>query len=229
VTALTLVAIVPTRGRPQAARDVITAFRHTCEAATRLVFAVDADDPHVVAYQALAETESEVEVFAAPAPSNMVKTLNAAATQYAVTAYALAFMGDDHRPCTPGWDRAYIRALREMGTGIVYGDDLLQGERLPTQVAMTSDIVLTLGHMAPPGLTHLFVDNYWKDLGDGAECLRYLPGVIVEHMHPFAGKAALDEGYHRVNAPAMYDADGAAYLAYSRKHLLDDIEKVRAL
>lgn len=227
MTALT--AIVPTRGRPQAAREMIAAFWATCEASTRLVFAVDADDPCLAEYQKLTEEGAEVEVFIARAPSNMVETLNAAATAYASGSFAVAFLGDDHRPRTIGWDRAYLTALHEMGTGIVYGDDLLQGESLPTQAAMTSDIILALGHMAPPGLTHLFVDNYWKDLGSGAECLRYLPGVIVEHMHPFAGKAALDEGYHRVNAPAMYRHDQAAYGDYAARHLADDIYKVRAL
>ncbi len=47
------------------------------------------------------------------------------------------------------------------------------------------------------------VDNYWRDLGTAAGCLTYLPDAIVEHLHPSAGKAALDEGYGRVNAPEM--------------------------
>jgi hypothetical protein len=137
-------------------------------------------------------------------------------------------MGDDHRPRTQGWDVAYVQALRAMGsTGIVYGNDLLQGQNIPTQVAMTSDIVQALGYMAPDSLTHLFVDNYWKDLGVGAGCLTYLADVIVEHLHPFAGKALMDEGYHRVNAPSMYATDQGAYTAYVQGQLLADIRTVR--
>lgn len=223
-----LVAIIPSRGRPHQAREVVTAFRDTCQADTRLVIAVDRDDPTLEAYLDLLQPDM-VDVYIAPAPSTMVATLNAAARQYAPDAYALAFMGDDHRPRTPGWDLAYLDALHGMTTGIVFGDDLLQHGRLPTQAAVTSDIVKALGHMAPPVLTHLYVDDYWLVLGKGADCIRYLPDVVVEHVHPFAGKAAMDDGYARVNDPAMYAKDGAAWADYAPRHLPGDVEKVRAL
>lgn len=223
-----LVTIVPSRGRPQAAREMVTTFQQTCTAATRLVFAVDRDDPTLEEYITLLQPD-QVDVYIAPAPSNMVRTLNAAALQYAPTAYALGFMGDDHRPRTVGWDAQYLRVLRELRTGIVYGNDLLQGEAIPTQVAMTSDIVKTLRHMAPPVLTHLFVDNYWRDLGRASGCIRYVPEVVVEHMHPFAGKADMDDGYARVNDAAMYSADGTRYAGYISGPMFADIAKVKAL
>jgi hypothetical protein len=226
-----LVAIIPSRGRPQAIREVITAFRETCTANTKLVVAVDDDDPLRREYQDVVVLggPGDVDLFVAPAPSTMVATLNAAARHYAPRAQCLAFLGDDHRPRTRGWDGTYLRELGELGTGIVYGDDLLQGQAIPTQVAMTADIVQALGHMAPPCLTHLFVDNYWRDLGKGADCIRYLPDVVVEHVHPFANKAVMDDGYARVNAPLMYATDSAAYGSYAARHLVADIQKVKAL
>lgn len=230
MTALT--AIVPTRGRPQAAADLITAFRRTCEADTRLVFAVDGDDPQLDAYLDLLEdpTPGQVSVYVGPPQSTMVRALNAAALHHAPGTFALAFMGDDHRPRTYGWDSFYIHALHQMGgTGMVYGNDLLQGGNLPTQIAMTADIVLALGHMAPPTLTHLFVDNYWKALGESAHRLAYLPDVVIEHLHPFAGKAQMDEGYHRVNAPTMYQRDSIEYAEYAKQQLPADIAKIKAL
>jgi hypothetical protein len=225
-----LVTIVPSRGRPAAAREMVTTFRQTCIADTRLVFAVDRDDPTLEEYILLLDPD-RVDVYIAPAPSTMVRTLNAAALQYAPSATAVAFMGDDHRPRTQGWDHHYLHALKMRdGVGLVYGNDLFQGESIPTQVAMTSNIVLTLGHMAPPPLTHLFVDNYWKELGQATERISYLPNVIVEHLHPFAGKAAMDDGYARVNATSMYAADGAAYTTYIQGgNLARDAAKVRAL
>lgn len=225
-----LLVIVPTRGRPAAALELAQAFKDTCTADTHLVFAIDEDDPHWGRYPAvLGNTNATIR--SAPAPSTMVKTLNAVAVSHAHASntYAIGFMGDDHRPRTAGWDRAYLDALHALGTGIVYGDDLLQHERIPTQAAMTSDIVRALGHMAPPTLTHLFVDNYWRDLGAAAECLRYLPGVVVEHLHPYAGKAVWDEGHRRVNAPAMYQHDSDAYADYAGSHLLADVVTVRRL
>jgi hypothetical protein len=223
-----LVVIVPSRGRPAAAAQLAQAFTDT-GATARLVFAVDNDDPTRFEYVNAIGAYLDTTIHYATGPSTMVKALNTVANLYASEANALGFMGDDHRPRTHGWDRLYIEALRDLGTGIVWGDDLLQGARIPTQVAMTADIVRALGHMAPAALTHLYVDNYWKDLGEGAGCVRYLPDVVVEHMHPIAGKADWDAGHKRVNDRSMYEADGAAYQAYAAEHLAADVAKVRAL
>jgi len=233
-----LVVIVPSRGRPQAARELAQAFVETCTADTRLVFAVDDDDPDLPGYrEVLSEYRTApiaVEVCIANNDDHtMVCALNKVALAlvniYRPAPYALGFLGDDHRPRTRGWDQRYLDVLRELGTGIVYGNDLLQGDRLPTQAAMTADIVAALGYMAPPGLRHMYVDNFWRDVGQAAGCLRYLPDVIVEHLHPVAGKAAVDEGYARVNAPAVYAADEAAYTVYRSTRLAADAAVVAGL
>jgi hypothetical protein len=223
-----LIVIVPSRGRPAAAAELAAAFAEARSSA-RLVFAVDEDDPAKNAYLDALTAYPATTVHFGPAPSTMVRALNVTAALYANEAFAIGFMGDDHRPRTLGWDQAYLDALRDLGTGIVYGDDLLQGERIPTQVAMTADIVRALGHMAPPTLTHLYVDNYWRDLGSAAGCLRYLPDVVVEHLHPITGKARWDAGHLRVNHRSMYQRDGDAYADYAGSHLADDVATVRAL
>jgi hypothetical protein len=138
-------------------------------------------------------------------------------------------MGDDHRPRTRGWDAAYLEALHDLGTGIVYGDDLLQGANLPTQCAMTSNIVQALGCMAPATLRHMYVDNAWRALGEAAGCLRYLPEVVVEHLHPVAGKAEWDDNYRRVNAPEMYGHDADAFGEYLRGQFAEHVAKVQRL
>jgi len=228
-----MLVIVPTRGRPAAALDLARTFERTCTDATQLMFAVDEDDPSRDAYLETLRPfvrSIDVAVFTVPGPSTMVKALNAAATHLAGGYDVIAFMGDDHRPRTIGWDKRYMDALTDMGVGMVYGDDLLQHERIPTQIAMTSNIIRALGHMAPPNLTHLFVDNYWRDLGAQAGCLRYLPDVVVEHLHPMANKAVWDEGHMRVNAPEMYQKDQAAYQTYVYSGLVGaDVVKVKAL
>lgn len=229
-----LVVIVPSRGRPDAAAELRGVFAETCTANTRLVFAVDRDDETQLDYVG--------QVISGPGPSNMVTTLNAAARivthdprttwgePVEPVPFAIAFMGDDHRPRTTGWDAAYLETLRELGTGMVYGDDLIQGENLPTQIAMTSDIVRALGHMAPPQLVHLFVDNYWLSLGRLARCIRYRPDVVIEHVHPITGKVEWDEGHARVNQPRMYEHDARAFDEYVASGKLGaDVVKVEAL
>lgn len=234
-----LIVIIPSRGRPTTVTALTATFAAFCTTDVSLVFAVDDDDPLLGTYaaevaQAVAVRPLDrVSIHVNHGARTMVAALNAAAlaelAEHPGTG-AIAFMGDDHRPRTAGWDAEYLSALDDLGgVGIVYGNDLLQQHRIPTQVAMTANIVRALGHMAPPRLTHLFVDNYWRDLGKSAGCLRYLPDVVVEHVHPFAGKAPSDVGYQRVNAPEMYAKDMAAYADYNALHMSNDVAVVEGL
>ncbi|MFI1030736.1 hypothetical protein [Streptomyces sp. NPDC020951] len=230
-----LAVVVPSRGRPHTVAQLGEAFRDTCTENTWLLFAVDEDDPQHGAYrEAVGEgnVHSRLRVGLVAQPSGtMVSALNHGAqtlldAHETVRPEAIGFMGDDHRPRTKGWDRAYLDALTSL-PGIVYGNDLIQGANLPTQCAISATVVRALGHMAPPTLTHLYVDNYWRELGAAAGCLSYLPGVVIEHLHPVAGKADWDEGHRRVNQPTMYERDGAAYAAYWAHHRDRDVLAVR--
>jgi hypothetical protein len=141
----------------------------------------------------------------------------------------IGFMGDDHLPRTASWDGTICEALDELGSaGIVYGNDLFQGPNLPTAVFMHAEIVRTLGYMAPPCLRHMFLDNFWLELGRSAGTIRYLPDVIIEHMHPEAGKAPEDDNYGRVRG--LMGEDGEAYAAYKADGRFDaDVAKIKAL
>ncbi|GAA1783347.1 hypothetical protein GCM10009682_01730 [Luedemannella flava] len=242
-----LVIVIPTRARPATAAPLAAAFAETCTAHTLLALAVDDNDETAAEYAAGADVplvdldaatpddwaglaDRRVGVFRTPSRS-MVAALNlvGVAALQGVGAFAVGFMGDDNRPRTHGWDSRFVRALRDLGTGIVYGNDLIQGERLPTQVAITADIVRELGWVAPPTLTHLYIDNFWADLGRKAGCLRYLDDVIIEHLHPLVGKADVDAGYRRVNSPVSYQAGETAYNTYLAERMTGDAERVRAL
>ena len=225
-----LVVIVPSRGRPRAAHELAEAFAQTSTADTALVFAVDDTDPTRDAY-AVPHAFACVTI---SAHTSMVDALNKHAAGWAklgdgLRPYAVGFMGDDHRPRTKGWDARYLDELRQLGTGMVFGDDLVQHEALPTQVAMTADIVRTLGYMAPPALTHMYVDNAWLALGRELDRIRYLPDVVVEHLHPVAGTAEWDDGYRRVNAAGMYARDRAMYLRWLRDDLPGAVESLLAV
>lgn len=223
-----LVVIIPSRGRPLAVADLARACQATCTADTVLLVALDTDDRTAPEYVAPAGTTV---YFSLSEPAGHVGAINAgaAAALRDFAPFAVAKLDDDHRPRTTGWDAKLLEALRDLGTGIAYGNDLFAGERLPTAPAMTADIVAALGFMGPPALRHLYVDDYWRDLGRAAGCLRYLPGVVVEHLHPMAGKAAWDDGYARANDPAQYERDGAAYRDYLAGPFAEDVAKVKAL
>lgn len=218
---MSLLVVVPTRERPQNAARLAASFYRSC---ADVVFAVDDTDPRLAEYVKVIDPG---QLLVLKGRHCMVEALNAGAMEWCTTYDHIGFMGDDHLPRTYQWAQDIERALRAQGPGIVYCNDLFQGEDLPTAVFMHSHVIRRLGWMAPPTLMHLYVDNAWLDIGRALDSVVYLPDTVVEHMHPHAGKATLDDGYVRVNGDAMYDADLAAYEAW-KIHLGQDVARVLA-
>jgi hypothetical protein len=215
-----ILTIVPSRGRPEAVNELIEEFNATT-AISNLVIAVDDDDSseYIVPDKVILEVNPRMK---------MNGTLNFIANKYCEDYDYLVFMGDDHRPRTQDWDLLLAESIKDIKHGIAYGNDLLQGENLPTAVMQDARITRTLGYFSPPKQKHLFLDNFWKDLGTELGTLVYLPEVIIEHLHPFAGKAQLDAGYIEVNDKQVYIYDQMMYQEYQILRWQDDLAKLRA-
>lgn len=233
-----LAILVPTRGRPENIRKVISAwdFTNAWDHAD-LVLVADADDPEIDGYRRVVEeyTSSslvladQLTLTEAPTWLPMVHKLNKAAVNLAGRYFALGFAGDDHLPQTIGWAARYLTVLHELGTGMVYGDDGYQGRKLSTEWAVTSDAVRALGRMVPADVEHMYCDNAMMDLFGGAGALRHLPEIRIEHMHPYAGKAETDAQYDRVNHRDQFKTDRRAYETWRDKWKLSHVALVRGL
>jgi hypothetical protein len=223
--------IVPTRGRPHSVAPLVKAWRGTGSQAC-LLLALDEDDPTLEDYEReLFDIHTGHDrIYSVVGPRlRMVGTLNLHATTRTDKFAAIGFMGDDHRPRTAGWDQRFATCL-SAGAGIVYGNDLLVGEKFPTAVMMTSDIIQTLGYMAPPAFVHLCVDLVWKDWGGRLGRITYLDDVVIEHVHPAVGKATLDAGYKESNSREMVARDSATYYNYRDNGGLEaDLAKLKEL
>ena len=203
--------IVPSRGRPDNIKALIQSMRKTITS-DQLWVVCDSDDQELAGYQALG---IENLLIFDRIQKGMARPLNLA-VRYILKNHRIehfAFLGDDHRPRTIYWDQDFRNVL-DQGIGVVYGNDLFQSENLPTAVGMHGTIVRELDGMVPEGLLHLYLDNFWKQIGIDIGALTYLPETIIEHMHPLAGKAQVDQGYIDVNAPEIYDADKIVFDAY---------------
>jgi hypothetical protein len=224
----TVLVVVPSRGRPHNIERLIEGWQATADDPlwAQLLVAVDDDDPALPAYREATRRVAFAWLEVQP-PAGCMPTLNRWATEYAASFDAIGFMGDDHLPVSKGWDSILATALAEVGTGLVYGDDRLQGAALPTAVFITSCIITALGFMAPPTLGHLYADNYWLALGRRLGRIHYLPHLVIEHVHPVAGKAAMDDGYARVNSAAQDAADHAAFVAWVLDQLEHDVARIR--
>jgi len=202
----------------------------------RLIFVIDADDPRHPEYfehhANPADPRAVVYFVTEAAWHPLVPKLNAAALR-AASAEAgfeyIGFLGDDHVPRTRGWAQAMIRTLDEMETGIVYPDDGFQHEKLPTCWAMSADIIRALGRMVPADVAHMFCDNSLLVLGRATNTLRYLPEVLIEHMHPAAGKGNVDSTYALSNNDDRYRGDEARYRLWLSQQRPRDVQAIEAL
>jgi hypothetical protein len=191
---MSTLALCPSRGRPDAAHETLASFEASRrDPRSRIVFIVDSDDPTLPDYPT--EHTHVVEP-----KGYMGAALNTAAKDPVVLgdATSVGMIGDDNRFLTPGWD-LILDGWLAANIGVAYGDDGFQHERLPTSWWVSRPLVNVFG-MADPEFHHLYMDNWWKSLAEGAKCLRYFPEVEIEHLHPLAGKAEDDETYRRGNS-----------------------------
>ena len=221
-----LTIYVPTKGRPENAHRLETQFYETSTLNSRVLFILSDNDPKLDQYLRLSFMDDPIVV--SPTIPGFVDPLNLGyrKDRREVYSYAVGFMGDDHFPKTKGWDEHFIHALLEMKSGLVYGNDLLQGENIPTHIAMTSDIPLALGFMTLPQLKHLYADTFWLDLGRSLNKIKYLPDTVIEHLHPAVGKAPVDAGYEFSGSSRLDAEDRATYEMYLKEDLENDVRTV---
>jgi hypothetical protein len=222
-----MLLIVPSRNRPSNIKRLCEGLIAT-EADLDLAVGIDSDDSNIEEYTELANkygfklyVAEERKKFAATV--NYISKLNYENYKY------LSWMGDDHLPRTKNWDAEYRRDLDEMKVGVVYGDDLVQGKNIATELAFTSNIVGALGYAIPEGFVHLFVDNYFMILGESVDKLRYRDDVIVEHLHYSVGNSGEDQTYKEANSPANWSNDQRRFEEYKINELPADAEKLRRL
>lgn len=238
-----LVIVIPSRGRPENIRKVISAwdFTNAWDVAD-MVVAVDADDPEIGGYLALFEEtklpgdadEPDTPLFSLVTLTEwvpMVHKLDKVARNLAFARKykAIGFAGDDHLPRTINWAQTYLAQLAELETGLVHSDDGYQGANICTEWAVTTDVVTTLERMIPAPVEHMYSDVSLHDLMSAAGALRYLPQVRIEHMHPIVKKAETDEQYQRVNSRDQFARDKAIYDSWKNGRFSEQLAAIKAL
>ncbi len=218
-----LLLVVPSRERPANIARLAEALKETCRGDTHFLVGLDADDPTLPEYLDLdCETEFVVEADL----HGVVAWVNHLAVPRAAGYRFIGTINDDNVPRTEGWDVRVIEALH--GVPFCFGNDLHPGRppgSLCCHVFMHAEVVETLGYMGVPSLRHMYVDDAWMAWGQ-AVGIEFLEDVVIEHLHPTAGKSETDASYE--TSEALMAADGARFDAYRRERLETDLEKLRA-
>lgn len=184
-----------------------------------VVIAIDNDEKDIYPI----ETHENIQYVFVPRMSYCEK-LNYVVKDYVDDYKVIGHLSDDHTFNTE-FEKPIMHFVGKRSMGVCYGNDLLQGENLPTAPFISSNIIKGLGFMCPPGLKHMYVDNFWKDLGIRLDCLQYFPDIITEHMHWSAGKSVQDDQYKEVND--LMERDRTFFDAYRNHQMGIDIERVK--
>lgn len=225
-----LAVLVPTRSRPQNIDPIVEAWWKTgAFDVADLWFVYDYDDPTCLTYQSKLSRMAEVRAVQVPQWRPLVTKLNDAAVSMVQNhEYPLvAFMGDDHIPRTQRWAHMLVENHMTSGKLIWYGADGFQDKKLPTWWSMDARVIQTLGRMVPAEVQHLYCDNAILALGEASDSIGYDERILIEHMHPVAGKGDMDAQYERVNRHQQYQRDGEAFRRYLATGLARDATLVR--
>ena len=219
MAALNVAVMIPSRGRPAALRDAITCAQDHAASGVALYVGLDGDDD--ADYTGIGiEVAAVVHAKGRMRLGAWLNTLSKLALDDGQD--VIGFTGDDHRLRTDGWDTLVTDAMPSM----VYGDDLLQGERLPTACFWHRDVIAALGFYCPPVLTHFYLDDFWLRLATDLQCRTYLSGLVVEHLHPSAGKADRDATYDASEPLLQYDR--VTFARYLAERYATDLQRAKA-
>jgi hypothetical protein len=223
---VSIAIIVPSRGRPERIHDMLGSVLGTAVSPKdlELVVAVDADDPALHAYE---RPRPPARLVVLEERLGYTATLNCLAAELWDRHPILGAFGDDVIFRTQGWDTIVEATL--MVPGMAYGDDLIHGKNHPSAVFMSSTIAKALGWLALPATSHQWADDGWKRLGQRTGCLRFMPDVVFEHMHPGVGKADWDATYEAVFESDRAKSDFEGFEAWAADGLEADAAKVQAV
>lgn len=216
--------LCPTRGRPERFRDMVLSAVDTVEAPDLLSLEVrlDEDDPLALRYPMPRDIRTafrwgpRVKV---PAAFNELARSS--------TGSILMACADDVLFRTPGWDRRVREALAAWpdGLGIAVPNDGAGRGRRCTAWFCGRELVALLGWHHPESYEHFYCDTHVADLMQRAGRIAWLDQVLIEHMHPNRGKAAVDQTYAEKRqgekGSRASDRDRDLYHSLARQRILD--------
>jgi Glycosyl transferase family 2 len=214
---------VPTRNRPGNVERLVVSAVANAAGPVQFVLRVDDDapgsvPPHLPANVAVVTGPREL----------LSKLWNQCLPQ--AQGDILMVCGDDVMFHTPRWDRAVREAIERHGDriAVAYGNDLIHGQNLATHPFVHRRWVDTLGYLTPPLFAGDYVDTWVHDLAARLGRLEYLPGVVIEHLHPNVGKARRDPVYDERMA-RQYAENSAAIWENTVDERVRDARKLQAL
>ncbi len=104
--------------------------------------------------------------------------------------------GDDVSFITKGWDKYALEEFLKVEDKIllVSGDDCIQHENLAVHPFIHRNWIDAVGYILPPYFKYWYADNWVTDVARGINRFKYMPHVVMQHVHHITGH---DETYQK--------------------------------
>ena len=195
--------LLPTRERPDLVQRLLSSLIQTTVNLTQLEVVLYVDEDDVQSRNISHPDLSLAKIMGRP--GTRMGEMNRACYEASRGRYVM-LINDDMVFRTPGWDARVLAAAGsfEDEVTLIYGNDLDQGEAVPTFPIVSRTVCEVLGEICPRGYRHLHIESHLMDIFRqlaklGHRRLCYLDDVVFEHMHHALGKAELDATYMKKN------------------------------
>jgi len=159
----------------------------------------------------------------APYGITLMQKINYWALEVANEYKYVAFIGDDI-VFRDRWEKEFIEFLSQHKYALAYANDLHQGEKLATHPCITSNMIKAVGFFGCPAVQHNCFDNYWMNIVHNLGAIKYFPNIIMDHMHPHAGKAHHDNISQQINN--LLNQDILNFDKYMSENKESDMKKI---
>ncbi len=204
--------ILPTRERPALVERTLDSLCATATRPEQVEVVLYADDDDLVS-QAIEYPALKLRKLVGPRQRMGQITR---ACYRACTGRIIMLANDDIIFRTPGWDRQVLAAfdVHADGLALVWGNDLHSGA--PAHPFLSRATCEMLEEVCPAEYDREFIDTHIYDIFRtlrelGHNRMRYLPEVIVEHCHVYAGKMVADATFVKKH----YAHDERVYMAWT--------------
>lgn len=209
-----ILTICPSKGRPELFKQMYESWGNTINEDNTMVIGLDISDEKVSHYP------KNVNKIMCKANSTVTKVINSIwKDNQGYDFYHI--INDDVIFHTPQYDSKFLKISEIYGEGVFYGNDLFQGQSLPTFPFISASLIKAVGYLQMPTLNRYCGDTVWADIGRICNCLYYLGAIIIEHNHKLAGKGDTDVDME------VYRQDVIEYVKWSKAQRMFDVEKVK--
>lgn len=190
--------IIPTKNRAIAVNELLESIFSTSDnfEKVEICFYIDNDDNEskTCILQLIEKYGKNIKYTSSEKKLNLSQMWNYAYENIS-TGEILMLCADDIRFRTKSWDTIIKNEFLKVNDKIllVFGDDLIQNEKLATHSFIHRKWVDISGFWLPPYFCADYVDTWLDDVARKINRIKYLPNVITEHMHFSVNKSKYDE------------------------------------